>query len=71
MKEKEIYTNSILTFAFTKNGRMIVRKDKYGKIDTLPWIFMGIEKKDSKTDYEDSIWVMNIKKELQYFLYTI
>lgn len=59
MKEKEIYTNSILTFAFTNDGRMVVRKDKDGKIDTLPWIFMGYREKDSKTDYEDSIWVMN------------
>ena len=59
MNEKEIYTNSILTFAFTNDGRMIVRKDKNGKMDTLPWIFMGHREKDSKTDYEDSIWVMN------------
>lgn len=59
MKKKYIYTNSILTFAFTNDGRMVVRKDKDGKIDTLPWIFMGYREKDSKTDYEDSIWVMN------------
>lgn len=59
MNENEIYTNSILTFAFTSDGQIIVRKDKDGKIDTLPWIFMGYREKDSKTDYEDSIWVMN------------
>ena len=41
MNENEIYTNSILTFAFTSDGQIIVRKDKDGKIDTLPWIFMG------------------------------
>ena len=35
MKEEQ-YTNSILTFAFTNDGKMIVRKDKDGKIDTLP-----------------------------------
>ncbi len=59
MSEKEIYTNSILTFAFTNNGQIVVRKDKEGKIDTLPWIFTGYRERDSKTDYEDSIWVMN------------
>lgn len=59
MKENDIYTNSILTFAFTSDGQIIVRKDKEGKIDTLPWIFMGYREKDSKMDYEDSIWVMN------------
>lgn len=59
MNKKEIYTNSILTFAFTTDGQIIVRKDKEGKIDTLPWIFLGYREKDSKTDYEDSIWVMN------------
>lgn len=59
MNENEIYTSSILTFAFTNDGQIIVRKDKDGKIDTLPWIFMGYHEKDSKTDYEDSIWVMN------------
>lgn len=59
MKENDIYTNSILTFAFTNDGQIIVRKDKEGKIDTLPWIFMGYREKDSKTDYKNSIWVMN------------
>lgn len=59
MNENEIYTNSILNFAFTSDGQIIVRKDKDGKMDTLPWIFMGYREKDSKTDYEDSIWVMN------------
>jgi len=59
MNENEIYTNSILTFAFTSDGQIIVRKDKDGKIDTLPWIFMGYREKNSKTDYEDSIWIMN------------
>lgn len=59
MNEKDIYTNSILTFAFTNDGRMVVRKDSEGKLDTLPWIFTGYREKDSKTDYEDSIWVMN------------
>lgn len=59
MNEKEIYTNSILTFAFTNDGRMIIRKDKKGKIDTLPWLFMGYRENDSRIDYEDSCWIMN------------
>lgn len=59
MNNEEIMTNSILTFAFTNDGRMIVKKDKEGKIDTLPWIFLGYREKNSETDYEDSIWVMN------------
>lgn len=59
MNDREIYTNSIVTFAFTNDGKILVRKDKEGKIDTLPWIFMGYREKDSKTDYEDGIWVMN------------
>jgi len=59
MEEKEIYTNSILTFVFTNDGQMVVRKDKNGKLDTLPQIFYGYRKKDSTTDYEDSIWVIN------------
>lgn len=57
MKEEQ-YTHSILTFAFTNDGKMIVRKDKDGKIDTLPQIFMGYREFGSKIDYEDSIWVM-------------
>jgi len=59
MEKEEIYTHSILTFAFTNDGRIIVRKDKEGKLDTLPLLFMGYRETGSKTDYEDSIWVMN------------
>lgn len=59
MNKNEIYINSILTFVFTKEGKIIVRKDKEGKIDTFPWLFIGRCEKDSKTDYEDSVWVMN------------
>ncbi|MDE5539836.1 MAG: hypothetical protein K2J20_05065 [Bacilli bacterium] len=59
MNENEIYTNSILTFVFTNEGRIVVRKDKEGKMDTLPWLFMGYREKDSILDYEDSIWVIN------------
>lgn len=59
MNEKEIYTNSILTFAFTNDGKMIVRRDKDGKIDTLPWLFMGYRERGSKVDYENGVWVMN------------
>lgn len=59
MSGKEVYTNSILTFAFTNDGQIIVRKDKEGKLDTLPWLFTGYREKNCKTDYENSIWVMN------------
>lgn len=50
---------NLLTFVFTKEGKIIVRKDKEGKIDTFPWLFIGRCEKDSKIDYEDSVWVMN------------
>jgi len=59
MNDNKIYTNSILTFAFTNEGKIIIRKDKDQKIDSLPLIFLGYRKKDCKTDYEDSIWIMN------------
>lgn len=60
MAEKEIYkTKSILTFAFTNDGQMILRKDDEGKLDTLPQIYYGYRKKDGTTDYEDNIWVIN------------
>ena len=59
MNENDIYMNSILTFAFTNTGQIVVRRDKEGKLDTLPWLFMGYREKDSKIDYEDSIWIMN------------
>ncbi len=65
MYEKEIYTNSILTFAFTNDGKIVVRKDKNGKIDTLPLIFMGYRDKNSKTDYDDGIWIMNSMDEYE------
>lgn len=71
MNEKEIYTNSIMTFAFTNDGRMIVKKDKDGKLDTLPWLFTGYHEKNSKIDYEDSIGVINnmneYKERIQVF----
>lgn len=35
MDEQNIYTNSILTFAFTSDGQIIVRKDREGKLDTF------------------------------------
>lgn len=63
MDEKNIYTNSILTFAFTNDGQIIVKKDENGKIDTLPWLFMGRCEKGSKPNYEDSIWVINGTEE--------
>ena len=63
MDEQNIYTNSILTFAFTSDGQIIVKKDREGKLDTLPWLFMGCREKDIKVDYEDSIWVMNNPSE--------
>lgn len=74
MEEKEIYTNSILTFVFTNDGQIIVRKDKNGKLDTLPQLFYGYRKKDSTTDYEDSIWVINHPDEYKeriesFFIY--
>lgn len=59
MSEKEIYLNSVLTFAFTNDGKIIVRKDKDGKLDTMPWLFMGYRERGSKTDFDESIWVMN------------
>lgn len=59
MNENEIYLNSILTFAFTNDGKIIVRKDKDGKLDTMPWLFMGYRERGAKTDFEESIWVMN------------
>lgn len=63
MNEQNVYINSILTFAFTSEGQIIVRKDREGKIDTLPWLLMGYREKDSKIDYEDSIWIMNNQSE--------
>lgn len=59
MNENEIYLNSILTFAFTNNGKIIVRKDKDGNLDTMPWLFMGYRERGAITDFEESIWVMN------------
>jgi len=53
------YTNSIITYAFTNDGKMIVRKDTEEKIDTLPWIFLGCRDENDAMDYENSIWVMN------------
>lgn len=57
--DKEIYTKSILTFVFTNDGRMLVRKNKEEKLDTVPQIFFGYRKKENTTDFEDSIWVIN------------
>lgn len=54
-----VYTNSIITYAFTNDGKMIVRKDTEEKIDTLPWIFLGCRDENDAMDYENSIWVMN------------
>lgn len=57
--DKEIYTKSILTFVFTNDGKMLVRKNKEEKLDTVPQIFFGYRKKENTTDFEDYIWVIN------------
>lgn len=59
MDENTIYRHSILTYAFTNDGKIITRKDAEGKLDTLPWLFMGYHPKDSRPDYEGGVWVMN------------
>lgn len=58
MQKDPIYTNSICTFAFTNDGKIITVKDKEGKLDTLPQLFMGYREEGCKTDYKDNIWVM-------------
>ncbi len=63
MEKEPIYTNSILTFAFTNNGEIITVKDKEKKLDTLPQLFMGYREEGCKTDYQDSIWVMNHRED--------
>lgn len=72
--EENVYTDSVLTFVFTNDGRIIVKKDKEGMIDTLPWMFMGYRATNSKMDYEDSIWVINNRDEYnekiaEFFVY--
>lgn len=59
------YVDTILTFAFNINGRVVVKRNKAGKLDTLPWLFMGHREKESKMDYEDDIWIMNNREEYE------
>lgn len=59
MNENEVYLDSILTFAFTNDGKIIVRKDNEGKLDTMPWLFMGYHERGAKIDFDESVWVMN------------
>lgn len=59
MKKEPIYTLSILSFTFTNDGKIITKKDKDEKIDTLPQLFMGYSERDSKINYEESHWVIN------------
>ena len=57
--ENEIFTKSLLTFVFTNDGKMLVRKNKEEKLDTIPQFFYGYRKKMDATDFKDSIWVIN------------
>lgn len=65
MEKEPIYAKSILTFAYTLDGKIIVKKDKDGKLDTLPLLFMGHRERGAKIDYEDSIGVISDEKEYE------
>lgn len=74
MEKQPIYTNSILTFVFTADGKLVVKNNKEGKIDTLPLLFMGYKEQDAKNDYEDSIQIINSRDDYStaisnFFLY--
>lgn len=60
-----VRTHSILSFVFTRDGKMLVGKNAEGKLDTLPWLFLGYREEGSILNFDDSIWVINDKDEYQ------